>query len=228
MAAPPLLPSIRAEYLTRWRRAQIRPERAASVDAAASQIIAGRARYEAAGAGLAPWWVVGIIHHLEGGGRWTTHLHNGDPLSARTVHVPAGRPATGTPPFTWEESARDALARFAGVSDWTLPGALWQLERYNGLSYRTRNLGPSPYLWSFTTEYVRGKFVADGVYSATAVSQQPGAAAMLRRLVDRGAVAVDLGPEPATPSTSGAGLVVASIATAAGAALVALASRLVV
>ena len=56
-----------------------------------------------------PWYVIGIIHEMEGGLNFTTHLHNGDPLTRRTVQVPAGRPPTGMPPFQWEESAIDAL-----------------------------------------------------------------------------------------------------------------------
>jgi len=35
------------------------------------------------------------------------HLHNGDPLTARTVNVPKGRPKTGQPPFAWGISAKD-------------------------------------------------------------------------------------------------------------------------
>jgi lysozyme family protein len=37
--------------------------------------------------------------------------------------VPAGRPAAGSPPFTWEQSAADALelAGIASVKDWSVP-----------------------------------------------------------------------------------------------------------
>ena len=37
------------------------------------------------------------------------HLHNGDPLSSRTTHIPQNRPVKGKPPFTWEESTIDVL-----------------------------------------------------------------------------------------------------------------------
>jgi lysozyme family protein len=43
-----------------------------------------------------PWYVVAVIHNMEAGQNLRTHLHNGDSLTARTVHVPAGRPP-GTP-----------------------------------------------------------------------------------------------------------------------------------
>jgi cell wall-associated NlpC family hydrolase len=65
---------------------------------------------------------------------------------------------------------------------------LYKLEEYNGFGYR--NLRPaiaSPYLWSFSNHYARGKFVADGRFSPTAVSQQCGAAVLLKRLAQTGA-----------------------------------------
>ncbi len=44
----------------------------------------------------------------------------------------------------------------------------------------------SPYLWSFSTHYQCGKYVADGRWSETAVSKQCGAAVLLRRLAEHG------------------------------------------
>ena len=44
---------------------------------------------------------------------------------------------------------------------------------------------PSPYLWSFSTHYARGKYVADGKWSPTAVSAQCGVAVLLRRLAEK-------------------------------------------
>jgi lysozyme family protein len=42
---------------------------------------------------------------------------------------------------------------------------------------------PSPYLCSFTDQYSRGKYVADGKYDAAAVSKQCGAAALMKQLL---------------------------------------------
>ena len=59
---------------------------------------------------------------------------------------------------------------------------LYQLERYNGFGYRKRGL-VTPYLWSFSNLYIKGKFVADGHFDPNAVSKQCGAALMLKAVL---------------------------------------------
>jgi lysozyme family protein len=186
---PSLTNALRAEYEDLFRRCQIRPAKLATVNALVDSILANRSRYLAAGAPLGvPWYFIGAVHSLESSLKFDRHLHNGDPLSARTVHVPAGRPPVGSPPFTWEVSASDALKlrRLDTTTDWSLAGTLFQLEAYNGFGYRNEHPEVlSPYLWSFSTHYTKGKFVADGVFSPDAVSQQCGAAVLLRRMAER-------------------------------------------
>ena len=66
----------------------------------------------------------------------------------------------GKPPFTWEESASDALALrgLRGDTDWSLAGTLYQLEGYNGWGYRLYHQHVlSPYLWSYSNHYQSGK-----------------------------------------------------------------------
>jgi lysozyme family protein len=131
------------------------------------------------------WSVIAIIHSLEASLNFKTHLHNGDPLTAKTVRVPKGRPL-GNPPFDWVESAADAL-QFDGLSnwqDWSIPGSLYRFELFNGMGYRKRGI-PSPYLWSFSNHYTKGKFVKDGDFDADKVSQQCGAAVLLKVLLER-------------------------------------------
>lgn len=171
-------------YGNMYARAKLRPERRAMAHSIARRLNANNERYKNAHV-LVPWWWTGITHHLEASGNFTRHLHNGDPLSARTTHVPAGRPKTGTPPFTWEESAADALELKGlpsiGPALHTVPRALYEFERYNGFGYVARKVN-SPYLWSFTDQYERGKYVADGKFDAAAVSQQCGAVAIMKAL----------------------------------------------
>lgn len=132
-----------------------------------------------------PWWFVAAIHMLESSFNFGTHLHNGDSLNGHTFRVPAGRPTVGSPPFDWVESARDALEikNFHEAENWSLARALHRWEAYNGFGYRFRSV-PSPYLWSFTNVYQRGKFVGDGVFDAAKVSKQCGAAALLKALTE--------------------------------------------
>lgn len=192
------LADLRGEYAAMYAAAQIRPERLASVDALVSTLASHRDRYEGLSRDTGvPWYVIAILHAMEGGGssgRFTGHLHNGDTLARRTTSYPPNRPvappAAGEgQPYTWEESGRDALSRWRGVTDWSLPATLWRLEGYNGFGTRARGI-QTPYLWSYTDQYAKGKYVADGVWDANAVSRQVGAAAILKRMEQRGLIVI--------------------------------------
>jgi len=179
---------LRAEYERLFRTCQIETKRRIFVDTIAMRIEQSRTRYLAAVHDtIIPWWFVGVIHMLESNGSFNKHLHNGDPLDKRTVQVPIGRPIKGEPPFTWEASAYDALhyAELHRVRNWGIAQTLYRLEAYNGWGYRRYGIN-SPYLWSYTNHYTAGKYVSDGKFSATAISQQAGAAAIIRRLNERG------------------------------------------
>ncbi len=186
--------ALRAEYQRLFRTCSIDADRAREVDAVVDRIAGAQDRYEAAAGPLGiPWPFVACVHTMEASGRFTRHLHNGDPLTARTVQVPAGRPRAGSPPFTWEESARDVLVwkRLDQVGDWTLAETLYRLEAYNGWGYRLYHPEVlSPYLWAASNHYTSGKYVADGRWSDTAVSKQIGAAVLLRRIAERGLAAL--------------------------------------
>lgn len=162
----------------------IRPEHAGEVAWHRKKLLQYRPRYEAVAAKTGvPWWFIGVVHALEASFNFNGHLHNGDPLSARTVNVPRKRPAVWNPPNDWESSAVDALTfkSFNGLEDWSLAACLHRWERYNGFGYYSRNIN-SPYLWSFSNHYTKGKFVADHKYDPQAVSRQCGAAVMLKAL----------------------------------------------
>lgn len=173
------------EYAQWFEAARIRPEHQESVDWHLALMRSARPRYEAVGerAGV-PWYFIAAVHGLEASFNFRAHLHNGDfPLSRRTHQVPAGRPSTWLPPSDWESSAADALRimGFTGQDDWSLPRLLYRLEAYNGFGYR-RAGRVTPYLWSFSSLYDRGKFVADGKFDPRARSQQCGAGVMLKAL----------------------------------------------
>lgn len=184
-----LTDDLRAEYIRLFDQCRIRPEWLAEVEDFTIQLRKGWDQYVAVeGFTGVSWFVVGLIHGLEGDFNFHTHLHNGDPLSARTVHVPRGRPVTGNPPFTWIDSAIDALQydHLTDWTDWSLAGICFKLEGFNGFGYRKLpHPIPSPYLWSFSTLYSQGKFIGDGEYSATAESHQCGAITALWYLISQ-------------------------------------------
>jgi lysozyme family protein len=178
----------------RWNACVVNDARRGEIERVVERITgeARRTAYERIEAEVGtPWYFVAVIHNLEGSLNMTRHLHNGDPLSARTVQVPKGRPLVWNPPNDWASSAIDALARFRTQDwrqrGWTIESMLWGLERFNGLGYRNRGV-PSPYLWSYTNQYSKGKYVADGKFDPEAISRQCGAAAVLKALVETGAV----------------------------------------
>ncbi len=181
---------LKADYLSLYASCQIRPEWKDQVAWHRQKLLQYRPKYEPVAAATgAPWWFVGIVHALEGSFNFATHLHNGDPLGAQTVRVPAGRPPMWNPPGDWAASAIDAITfeGYANQADWSLARALYRFEGFNGFSYYEKGVN-SPYLWSFSNHYSKGKFVADRVYDPETVSKQCGAAVMLRALVAAGDV----------------------------------------
>jgi lysozyme family protein len=201
---------LEVEYRLLWDSMTIRPAKATDIDTTAKRILAKKARYQEVQAAVGvPWFVVGAIHAMECGLNFDRHLHCGDPLTKRTVHVPKGRPKT--PPkngkcYSWLESAIDALEmkNLGSITDWSVERICYELERYNGWGYR--NYHPktlSPYLWSGTNHYTQGKYVADGKWSALAVSGQSGAMAIIKRIseldVSVAAALASNEPEPDEP-----------------------------
>lgn len=191
-AAPP---ASREESI--WARLEVRAEWRARADKVIYKAQFHRAKYEAlerARRNGVPWPIIAGLHERESSGSFARHLHEGSPLTARTRYVPKGRPRAGAPPFTWEESAVDALYILKdlenAVGDWwrDVGPAVDQIERYNGLGYRRHHpeVGVSPYLASGSNLYTRGKYVADGRFSAAAVDKQLGVLTLLRRMADRG------------------------------------------
>lgn len=197
---------LQSEYAQLWRHMDIRPERRADVDRIAAKLLASKERYKSvAHITGAPWYLIAALHQRESSADFTRHLHEGSLLTDRTKRIPKGRPAHGHPPFTWEESAIDALTvgphDMRSVGPWTIERICFEAEKYNGEGYRNRGL-PSPYLWSFSTNYLSGKYVADGHFDPHAVDKQCGVAPIIKRLaeLDR---SIDLG---------GPGALVASVA----------------
>lgn len=200
MPAIQLNKALRKEYENLFNSCSIRPERIPAVDTIVVKLLAKKDHYQKVSSSMGiPWSFIAVIHNMESGLDFTKHLHNGDPLTSRTLHIPAGRPRRGNPPFTWEESAIDALSlrRITYETDWSLAGTLYQLEGYNGFGYRNKHpYVLTPYLWSFSSHYASGKYIADGTWSDTAISKQCGAAVLLRRMAEHGHIEFPDQPAP--------------------------------
>jgi len=195
-----LTEALRKEYENLFNACVTRPEYISTVDSIVKILLENKSRYQDVGSksGI-PWYFIAVIHNMEAGLSFTKHLHNGDPLKGRTVHFPPGRPLKGSPPFTWEVSAVDALSmrKLSSRTDWSLAGTLYQLEGYNGFGYRIKHpYVLTPYLWSFSNHYKNGKFIADGTWSDTALSKQCGAAVLLRRMAEHGHIEFPDQPAP--------------------------------
>lgn len=191
-----LPPATKPAYAAAFAAMTIRPDWSKRVEAIVDSLFseAKNRRYRAVERATGvPWWAIAILHTLESSQNFGTHLHNGDPLTAPTVQEPKGRPVNWHPGMTWEESAIDAITvgghRLDRIEDWSVGQALEAFERYNGLGYRNRKL-MTPYLWSGSNFYEKGKFVKDHGFDPNAVSAQVGAALLLRRVSDSGEVSI--------------------------------------
>jgi len=180
------------DHVARWKTAELRPGADMRADKAVALYVRTAARYksvEAMRADGVPAPVIFCLHYRESSNSFACHLHEGSPLMHHTRDVPKGRIPGVPPPYTWEQSAKDALYvcdRLQG--DWRqLATALNRIEAYNGTGYaRFHPSVPSPYLWSGTTIYSRGKYTADGRFNPIAVDGQLGCAAILKRMRARG------------------------------------------
>lgn len=159
--------------------------RKSAIDVAAQKIIAFKDRYKGVERTTGvPWEWVGAAHMRESNNNFRGVLHNGEHIigtGRRTRLVPRGR----GPFSSWEQAADDALA-IKGLKGkprawWTPSQELYQHERFNGWGYAARGK-PSPYVLAGTQFYTRGKYVRDGVYSASTVDPQLGTAPVMKRV----------------------------------------------
>lgn len=167
-------------YIKLWSYMEIKPEWYPKVAHIAQKIYTYKKRYELLED--VPYFVVGCIHYRESNFNFSTHLHNGDPLTWWTVNVPKGRPIGKEPPFRWEDSAIDALQMKRNImpKKWDIFGTLFFLEAYNGFGYsRYRNIN-SPYLWSGSNHYEKGKYKSDSNFDPELIDKQVGCACIIK------------------------------------------------
>jgi lysozyme family protein len=175
----PDLASLRARNAARWANAKLTRASEFSPVAVRLAAPAAKARYQAIEANTGvPWFFIAVAHQRESSQDWSRNLAQGDPWNKKSTHVPKGR----GPFATFEDAAVDALTNCAPYAarnrDWSVGGLLTMLEQYNGLGYFNRGL-PSPYIWSGTDQYIKGKYVADGKFDPNVVDKQLGCAGLI-------------------------------------------------
>lgn len=226
--AYPAFNTLAPGYARLWADLVPRRERADALNAICAQLVQRKATYadiaQTVWGSADPWFVIAIIDQMEHDpelGLCNSHLHNGDPLTARTVNVPAGRPPKpAKAPFSFADSAIDALhyEGFDQVTVWTVERLAYWLERYNGGGYLDKPI-ENPYLASWSNLYTAGKFTSDHHYDADAVSQQPGALTVLKVLTALDpTVSAVLAPAPPTEPATPVAIPAAPTSTAAPAA----------
>lgn len=148
-----------------------------------------KARYEkAAAASGVPAKLIATLHWRESTGDFGTYLHQGDPLGKKAVHEPSDIPLFKE----WEPAAEHALGLKASVqraykidAKTTDEAALASYaERYNGTGYFDYHAMASPYVFSGTDQYQKGKYRSDGGagFDPNYKDTQLGVLPMLRRI----------------------------------------------
>ena len=161
--------------------ANAKPTRSSEAVAVAKNLLIHRDRFLAMQSlcGVPALWVMPVFERENPS--FNSYLGNGDPLDRVTVHVPRGRG-----PFdSWEKGAADALTldHITQVKIWTWPMACYEWELWNG--FGPRNHGrTSGYVWSGTTIYQGGKYIADGVWSRGTWDSQLGCVEIARAIAE--------------------------------------------
>lgn len=155
--------------------------RADAAMSAARKVIANKTRYIAAAGNTVPWALIGVLDLRESDCDPKAALGQGDPWNRVSTHVPKGKG-----PFdSWVDAAKYYI-HYDGLDDPPAPydmvTACYMGEKWNGWGYRNKGIF-SPYLWAGTNQYTRGKYVADGEYSSSAVDQQLGIIPVLYQMV---------------------------------------------
>ena len=185
-----LFTTLSLEYNYLWPLAVVIPNSLAQADRAVHTALKNKNTYlDIEAKTKVPWFFTAALHMRESNFDFTKHLHNGDPLSERTTHVPTNRPALGSPPFTFTDSAIDALQYegFASEEKWDVATTFYCLEAWNGHGYRRASnectpVNASPYVYSGTQFYECGKFVADHKFDTSLRDGQLGVMAFLKHL----------------------------------------------
>lgn len=180
--------TLKGEYAHYLAAMKVNPAKDAAIDAAARRILRpdNLEVYVAACEGTAiPPAFIGTLELRESNCDPTRALGQGDRWDRVSVNVPRGKG-----PF---KSRLDAMRYYIhydaldqNSAPWSMEYACWKGEAWNGFGPRAHGR-PTGYLWSATTIYDKpwgagGKYVSDGVWSASTYDVQLGIVPVLLRI----------------------------------------------
>jgi uncharacterized protein (TIGR02594 family) len=170
----------RDEYEEMFRSCRIvDPGKQQEMDATIALMEKHRARYTALAEQVGvPWYFIAAVHQREASGKFTGSIRDGHRL-------PDG--------VDWEEDAAAVITEQCdGWHNWSAAGLLYRLEAYNGFGYRKQHIN-TPYLWSFSQHYSKGKYVerqGKSRFEPNQVDKQPGTAVILHRMLEQGLITI--------------------------------------
>ena|SRR3984957_1064585 len=117
------------------------------------------------------WWMASF--ERESSSDYSTNPAQGDPWDRKSTHVPRGM----GPYENWYSAAIAAYdmsgLNKVGAENWTWEQGCYRGEAFNGFGPRQHGRATG-YLWSWSNQYNGGKYIADGIWSSSAVDQQCG------------------------------------------------------
>jgi lysozyme family protein len=175
--------ALRPEYTALLARMRI--TRGAAVDSVAHKLIrlidAGHYDIGCKVTGV-PVIIAAASFEREAASNFNLNPAQGAPLHQRSTIIPHNGPFV-----TWTQAqiaayAIDGMDK-VGAANWSWPLACYYMERFNGFGPRNhgRHTG---YLWSGSNIYTGGKYIADGVWSASTADQQLGVIPIMKRIVE--------------------------------------------
>lgn len=174
--------ALQADYQSALARMQI--TRLTAVNATAKRLVgfidAGRYDEGCKATGVKVPWAAASFER-EASSNFNLNPAQGWPLNSVSKWIPHNGPFKDWTTAQVAAYDIDGLDKI-GAANWTWARDCYEGEIFNGMGYRAHGIH-SPYLWAGTSLYNAGKYVADGVWSATEVDEQLGIVPMMYAIV---------------------------------------------
>ncbi len=129
--------------------------------------------------------LIAALHYRESACNFGTYLHNGQPLGQPTTMVPKNVNFDNF--HDAAVAALDNAQRQKGIylsQDSDIVLMMTFAELYNGTGYTDYHDMASPYVFSGTEVYEKGKYVSDGSFNSETVDKQPGVYILVMSVLD--------------------------------------------